>query len=151
MKHPVRHKLQSNSYNCGPTCLEMLLDFYGVSYDPSELHNLCDCVPGRGTDNEKLVEAIEAHGVKTVVKQNASLSDIVDTIKDGHPVVVNYFNCKSDVGHFAIVKGVDMDTQALLLADPKNGDDYPLTFEHFQKHWHNHTKTIHAWMMYVEC
>jgi hypothetical protein len=85
-----------------------------------------------------------------VAKENASLQDIVDAIHRGHPVLVNYFNCKSGVGHFGVVKGVDKEQAALILADPKQGDDYPLTFDHFQQHWHNHTKTIHAWMMYIE-
>ncbi len=150
MRHAVPHRTQSNTYNCGPTCLEMLLDFYGVSYDPAEMETICDATPGKGTDNDNLVRAIEAAGMQPTVKENASLEDIVETIKSGHPVLVNYFNCKSHVGHYAVIKGIDFDVGALLLADPKQGDDYPLTFDHFQKHWHNHTKTIHAWMMYIQ-
>jgi len=127
----------------------MLLGFYGVSYDPTEIETICDARPGKGTDNNNLVKAIEAAGMGPTVKENASLDDIIGAIKEGNPVVVNYFNCKSNVGHYSIVKGVDMDKNVLLLADPKNGDDYLLTFDHFQKHWHNHAKTIYAWMMYV--
>lgn len=150
MRHPVPHKEQVTDYDCGPTCIEMLFDFYGISYDRDKLENLCDASPGRGTDNENLVHAVESFGVQSVVKENASLEDIIETIKSGHPVLVNYFNCKSGVGHFGVVKGIDMEQKAFLLADPKNGDDYPLTFGHFQGHWHNHAKTIHAWMMYIE-
>lgn len=128
----------------------MLFDFYGVFYDPKELHDICDASPGKGTDNENLIRAMEQFGVQPIVKENASLQDIIETISGGHPVLVNYFNCKSGVGHFGVAKGADMKGEALLLADPKNGDDYPLTFVHFRQHWHNHAKTIHAWMMYIE-
>jgi ATP-binding cassette subfamily B protein len=147
MKHPVPHKTQSNTYNCGPTCLEMLLEFYGIPYDSEKIDALCETAPRHGTDNQKLVEAAEQLGAHVIVKENAQLTDIISLIESGHPVLVNYFNCKSGVGHFGVVKGIE--DQALILADPKNGDDYPLTFDHFQQHWHNHTRTIHAWMMYV--
>ncbi len=148
MKHAISHKTQTNTYNCGPTCLEMLLDFYSIPYESGHIEILCETAPRRGTDNKKLVEAAAQLGAKVVVKENAQLADIVSVIESGHPVLVNYFNCKSGVGHFGVVKGVT--DEALLLADPKNGDDYPLTFSHFEQHWHNHTKTIHAWMMYIE-
>lgn len=149
MKHAVHHKTQTKTYNCGPTCLEMLLDFYGIPYESEKIEALCDTSPRHGTDNRKLVQAAEQLGASVVAKENAQLADIVAVIESGHPVLVNYFNCRSGVGHFGVVKGVDADGQALLLADPKQGDDYPLTFEHFQQHWHNHSKTIHAWMMYI--
>lgn len=146
----MRHKSQTTTYNCGPTCLEMLLDFYGIPYESEKMEMLCETVPRQGTHNEKLVQAAEHFGASVIVKENAQLADIVGTIERGHPVLVNYFNCKSGVGHFGVVKGADMKAKVLLLADPQNGDDYPLTFDHFQKHWHNHTNTIHAWMMYIE-
>lgn len=149
MKHAVPHKQQSTDYTCGPTCLEMLLDFYSIAYDREKMEQLCNAQPGCGTDNAALARAAESFGAKVEVKENASLQDIIFTIERGHPVLVNYFNCRSNVGHFGIVKGVDVNEQSLILADPKNGDDYPLTFDHFGQHWHNHTKTIHAWMMYL--
>ncbi len=146
MKHAVHHKTQSNSYNCGPTCLEMLFEFYGVPFEDETVEFLCETAPDKGTENHKLVEAAQSLGVRVAVKEDAHLEDIIAVIEKGHPVLVNYFNCKSGVGHYAVVKGIE--NEAFVLADPKNGDDYPLTFDHFQKHWHNHANTIHAWMMY---
>ena len=149
MKHPLRHKEQSTTYNCGPTCLEMLFDFYGIPYESESIEVLCETSPRQGTDHHKLIETAEQFGVKVEAKENASLEDIVVALESGHPVIVNYFNCKSNVGHFGVVKGIDEASGALILADPKNGDDYTLTFDHFQKHWHSQAKTTHAWMMYI--
>src|SRR3989344_4570848 len=114
MRHDVPHKQQETDYDCGPVCLEMLLDFYGVSYDEEKLERICDAGPGRGTDNDNLVRAAEHFGTRPVVKENASLEDIIETILNGHPVLVNYFNCKSNVGHYAVVKGVQQEEKALI-------------------------------------
>lgn len=150
IKHAVKHKTQSTTYNCGPTCLAMLLDFYGTPYDEREMESLCETSPRGGTRNHKLVEVARGLGAQVVAKENAALEDIITALEAGNPVLVNYFNCKSGVGHFGVVKGIDEGKQAFLLADPKQGDDYLLTFEHFSQHWHDHAKTIHAWMMYFE-
>src|SRR3989344_1357467 len=91
MKHAVPHKIQTNTYNCGPTCLEMLLDFYGIPYEHEEIDALCETAPQRGTENKKLVEAARELGVRPVVKENAALEDIIEAIRSGHPVLVNYF------------------------------------------------------------
>lgn len=150
MRHNVPHKEQSNTYNCGPTCLEMLFDFYGIPYEPDKINEMCECAPRAGTDHLKMIEAAQKCGANVEAKENATLDDILEALRSGHPVIVNYFNCKSGVGHFGVVKGVDEAQKALILADPKNGDDYMLTFDHFAKHWHNHAKTTHAWMMYLQ-
>ena len=32
-----------NRYDCGPTCLAMLLNYYGLPYDQKELIEECGC------------------------------------------------------------------------------------------------------------
>ena len=148
IKHPVPHKHQTTDYTCGPVCLEMLLDFYNIPYDSAEIEKLCEARPNIGTDNSRLVRAVCSLGETVVTKENASMNDIITTLHAGHPVLVNYFNVRSGVGHFGIVKG--MDDEHIILADPKNGDDYSIAIDDFKTVWHDHNKIQKSWMMYID-
>jgi predicted double-glycine peptidase len=68
-------------------------------------------------------------------------------MSDTAVIIVNYFNPVSQVGHFAVVQDVS-DTH-IFLADPKNGDGYRLECGQFESLWHNHTKTLEAWMVVI--
>src|SRR5262249_23825321 len=145
MIHKVTHRAQSKKYNCGPTALAMLLDFYEVPHVEEELEALCETSSRHGTHHENIVKAAKSLGAGVCVHQNATIVDIEEVLERGHPVLVNYFNPLTRVGHFAVIKGVD--DGHMVFADPKNGDNYRLSFEEFEKLWHNHDKTLKRWMM----
>jgi ABC-type bacteriocin/lantibiotic exporter with double-glycine peptidase domain len=147
MKIAIPHQLQPDNYTCGPTCLAMALDFFGRSYTRDEVVELCKTKPGRGTENHALVFAIVSHGLCAHTKQRATIHDIQNAFNESAVIIVNYFNPVSNVGHFAVVQGFD-DTH-IYLADPKNGENYTLTHSIFSTHWHNHTKTLEAWMVTI--
>ena len=147
VRHEVKHKAQNKKYNCGPTSLAMLLDFYNIPHVEDDLEALCETSPKYGTNHDGIVKAATSLGAKVVEKEQASIADIEKALKAGHPVLVNYFNPLTHVGHFAIIKGID--GQSVIFADPKNGDNFRLTFEAFENNWHNHNKTLLRWMMHL--
>lgn len=147
VSHAIVHKAQDKKYNCGPISLEMLLNFYDIPHVAEELEALCETSPRHGTRHSGIVKAAKTLGARVVEKENANIDDIVVMLESGHPVLVNYFNPLTHVGHFAIIKGVD--DGAVILADPKNGDNYRLSFEEFDGYWHNHDKTLVRWMMHL--
>jgi hypothetical protein len=62
---------------------------------------------------------------------------------------VNYFNTLDNVGHFAVAIGYSRKKRKILLADPKLGKDYALSWHHFERYWHNHSRTLRRWAMYL--
>jgi ABC-type bacteriocin/lantibiotic exporter with double-glycine peptidase domain len=147
VSHAIVHKAQQKNYNCGPTCLEMLFDFYEIPHVAEELEALCETSEKHGTHHANLVKAAQSLGAHVEEKENATLSDIAEVLASGHPVLVNYFNPLTKVGHFAIIKGID--EGSVIMADPKNGDNYRLSFDEFDSYWHNHNKTLFRWMMHL--
>ncbi len=125
----------------------MVLDFFGKSYERDCLLELCKTKPKKGTDNDALVEAAQSHGLCAHEEANATLACLKKHLHEKAAVIVNYFNPRSRVGHFAVVQGLD--DMHVYLSDPKNGDGYSLSHEMFVTHWHNHTKTIDAWMVVI--
>ena len=147
MTRTIVHKKQTHNYNCGPTALAMLLNFYSIPHVEDELEALCETSTKIGTHHANIVKAARTLGAQVSDKENASIKDIEDALKIGHPVLVNYFNPITKVGHFAIVKSLE--DAHVVLADPQNGDNYRLTFEEFETLWHNMDKTLHRWMMHL--
>lgn len=139
--------MQPDNFSCGPTCLAMVMDFFGKSYERDVLVELCKTKPGRGTENHALVFAIVSQGLCAHTFQNATLDDIRLYLHRKAAVIVNYFNPISHVGHFAVVQGID--DERIYLSDPKNGDGYNLSHEEFLSHWHNHARTLNAWMVMI--
>lgn len=147
VSHEIAHKAQTKKYNCGPTSLAMLLDFYNIAHVEEDLENLCETSVMHGTHHASLVKAAQSLGARVVEKENASIADLQSALEMGHPVLVNYFNPLTRVGHFAIIKGFD--DEMVIFADPKNGDNFKMSFQEFEDHWHNHTKTLRGWMMHL--
>jgi ABC-type bacteriocin/lantibiotic exporter with double-glycine peptidase domain len=147
MIHPVMHRAQIKKYDCGPTSLAMLLDFYGIAHVAEDLDALCETTAKHGTEHSGIVKAAQSLGAGVCVHENAQISDIEEVLEKGHPVLVNYFNPVTSVGHFAVIKGVD--NGHVVMADPKNGDNFKLSLEAFDGLWHNHSKTLWHWMMHL--
>jgi ABC-type bacteriocin/lantibiotic exporter with double-glycine peptidase domain len=125
----------------------MVLDYFGQPRSHDELVELCRAKPGVGTENQALALAIASHGLCAHMQQHTSLEHLKEIFEAKRLVVVNYFNPISRVGHFAVVQGFDED--AILLADPKNGEDYRIPLNEFEQLWHNHNKTLLQWMVVI--
>ncbi len=139
---------QQDNYSCGPVCIEMLLLYYRIPFDVETIQNMCDAQPGKGTDNARMPLALQTYGLQAKVTYPADTTDIIAALQNNAPVIVNYLNPVSGVGHFAVVKGI---TEAhIIFADPKNGDGYELPIPQFIAAWHSSDGSIQKWMLHVE-
>ncbi len=78
-----------------------------------------------------------------------TLSDIMDALKRGHPVIVNYQVPKYEEDHYAVVKGVT--PQSVYLSDPSRGKHFHLSRSQFLSRWRNTRlkKKYTGWMIEV--
>lgn len=142
------HIKQPNNYSCGPICLEMVLAYFRIETNYDELTKLTKVHSVHGTDNDEMIKVLKFKGLAATEKTEADIADITEALDKGWPVIINYVNPESGIGHYAVIKGYSEDI--LTLADPKNGDNYTISFKKFLNHWSNSDGTVKRWMLVAQ-
>lgn len=100
--------------SCGPASLKMVFDYWGKTVSEIAIARVAGTTVEKGTTKDGLIRAASHFGFNAIVKENASLDDLRNYIKQGIPVVVNWF--LGDDGHYSVV--VSIDKNNVFLADP---------------------------------
>lgn len=135
---------------CGPTSLQMVLQYYGVkkSRDYLALTNLGSgsmYVPGHGSYYPRMVKMARYLGFKkSKMYTNRKLENLIQSIKSGRPQIVrfsgriNYIDgtsYKPTTGHIVVVKGVNANGN-LVIHDPGRGHKVRVMNQRqFLKNW----------------
>jgi len=137
---------------CGPACLKMVLDYYGVNKTEEELAILCNTATDLGTDEKSLKKAAEGLGFKVEIKNLSSFEDIKNWLDKKVPVIVDWFtrgrfdyddSIVAD-GHYSVVVGLD--GEFIYLQDPEIGDLRKIKKEDFERVWFDFTgEYINSW------
>lgn len=124
---------QTKSY-CGPYCLKLIFDYYGLNVEIKEIAKISKTVvkeSNSGTSPQNMVVAAKHFGFKAKYKENSSIKEIEKLIKKGIPVIVNWFSDYE--GHYSIV--ADIDKTGLYIIDPEYGKKVFMKWSHFEKVW----------------
>ncbi len=121
---------QSTGY-CGPAVLKMILDFYGVSRTEKELVKLSGATRERGVEAPALLHVAKKLGFKGFIKDFSDLEDIKKYIKQGIPIIVDWFSV--DDGHYSVVVGIDK--KYIYLNDPEFKKVRKLELKIFKRVW----------------
>ena len=114
--------------DCGPTCLRMVLKYYGRNVAIQKLRSMCFINRG-GVNLLAISEAAEKLGMRTTgVKLN------VDQLKEAElPCILHWHN-----QHFVVLYRIKKGR--FYIADPA-GSKFSLDEETFKKHWYSHKET----------
>lgn len=146
-KLSVPHFKQETEYTCGPASLRMAFQYYGKDVSEKTLADSSDTSSTEGTLTEKMTDAVRKNGLYAYEKENASVSELIQLIDKGIPVVLNFMDVPQDSGHFATLVGYT-DTD-LIFNDPWNGPDYALPRKGFEDIWHAKWEPKKGWLLAI--
>lgn len=132
---------QTNPSTCGPACLKMVLNYYGIKKSEKELAKLANTSRDYGTKAKDLVRVGKFFGLKGFVKEFSEINDIKKYIDKKIPVIVTWFSGWE--GHFSVVFHIDK--QNIYFKDPETASSVKMSLHIFQKLWFGTKKRhIHA-------
>lgn len=116
--------LQETPNDCGPICLKMIGEYYGVRLDLDKLRSLSGLSDSTGTSLLGLSEAAESMGLKTLGVE-ISFDLLVEEMP--LPAIVHW-----NANHFVVV--YQADSTRIFVADPASGK-VEYSKEEFCRHW----------------
>ncbi|MBT4166115.1 hypothetical protein HOE04_03695 [archaeon] len=122
---------QSRGY-CGPASLKMVLSVYGVNKSEKEFAKLTKSSRDKGCDEIEIVNVAKKLGFKSYVKQNSNIDELKRLVKEGIPVIVDWFS-PEEAGHYSVVVGFDK--ASILIADPHFGKVKRHDIDWFEERW----------------
>lgn len=139
---PVTPFVQSDDSRCGPACVKMVMNYYGVLATEDEICNRVGHTYEKGCTNLGIKNGLESYGFSVTIKNKATLDDIRQCIAKKIPPLVDWFSggidpSLSDVpnGHSSVVVGID-DAKIYLL-DPENGKIRDILHNDFMRVWYD--------------
>jgi predicted double-glycine peptidase len=138
---------QITDYSCGASALRIVLSYWGIEVDESQLMELLHTNSEVGTQPEDIVDGARALGLDAQIFENLTLDELERLTANGHPVIALGQMWRSeqecdrpleevwDNGHYVVVLGIDKDY--VYLQDPYIQMGKAFTpRKSFEDHWH---------------
>ena len=120
---PVPDRRQQTSYSCGPACLRIVAEYFGIEVPEATLRKWADTNPEIGTTAEDLVATAEELGLSADLQTGLSLKEVAGHVAQNHPVIAGIQawgtpeeEARGEAGHYVVVTGVEDDV--VTLQDP---------------------------------
>ena len=138
---------QSTSYTCGPSALQAVLAYWGVSAREDELASRLRTTPEQGTPPEAIVRGARDLGLKAELREGLGLEELENAVQRGVTAIVGLqaWRDKEDRpwadnwedGHYMVLLG--MDRQNLYFEDPSLlGTRGFIPRQEFLDRWHDY-------------
>lgn len=128
---------QAQSHTCLPTCIRIVLAYWGRQHSEAELAQACGTLPVWGTTPAEAVEGLERLGYRALWFENVSLERLLQLLEQGWPVIV--FLRATDLPHgrsglYAVVVAA-LEAGEVVCADPALGTEVRLILSDFLRAW----------------
>jgi len=154
---------QEFNYDCGVTCFQQVLIYYGIEKREDELIKLLSTektsIIEHGTKLSKMIEVAKYYGLEAEILRNSSIKKIKELLDEKIPSIlllqawrdysVDNLDWEKDYhdGHYVVAVGYN-DTR-IFFEDPSSVVRTYLTYEELEKRWHdvddnNKTKNHHV-------
>ncbi|GEM_PF-1237973 len=134
---PVRHFEQEKSYSCGATALRIVAQFFGDRYSEEDLVKLCHTTESNGTDAKDIASVAKSLGYKVIWKEGWSVGHVIDHLKKGIPMIVNYQQThERGEGHYSVIIGYTKNKE-FIFSDPAGSTSFTkMKIKDFMAHWY---------------
>ena len=139
---------QQTDYTCGAACMRMILASFGIKKSETALKKLMGSSSRSGTWNKQFPILAESLKMGYAVRRNAKPSDIRRMLKDEFKLVINFFDPKEQVGHYAIAKSAT--SSRIYLIDPWHGPNESYSWKEFLPLWKSSLDKDTRWVFGIK-
>lgn len=147
MRLALPFRKQHTDYSCGPASLEMALAFLGDKKDEPALIKETHADEIDGTKHKWMIETALREGFYCYAQSHSSINEIKHFLSRALPVIVDYTEPSGNIGHYALVVGYGRGK--IILNDPWNGKNFPLSEKDFIDRWHDDLTKSQGWLMVI--
>lgn len=138
---------QATPYTCGVSCVQAILNYYGLDKREGEVAKQLRTTRNQGTSPQQIVRGFKHYGLDTVAKQNTTLKDLKTNLKHNIPTIVAIqawsknpspdWQKDWEDGHWVVITG--MDDENIIFEDPSLlGKRGLLAQKEFLSRWHDY-------------
>ena len=138
---------QATPYTCGVSCVQAILNYYGIDKSEGVLAKQLGATEEQGTSPQQIIKGFKHYGLVPIAKENTTLKDIRVNLEHNIPTMVAVqawsknpvtdWQKNWEDGHWVIITG--MDGENIIFEDPSLlGKRGLLTQKEFLTRWHDY-------------
>lgn len=157
---PYPFKRQVYSYDCGASCMETVLTYFGYDEREDNIMKIAGTDNKKGTSIEGLMKVAKKFGLKYKARENMTIDDVKKCINRRRPCITpiqawisnKKKNWEDDWLHGHYVVPIGYDNKNIYFEDPASDHRTFLSYEEMERRWHDKNaagnKLIHFGIMF---
>jgi len=117
---------------CGPTCIEMVLAYFGISHSVSDITRITKYKKAGGMYNRDVIRTLQHYGLKTKTFKNTTWESLSELNTSDSVIIISWM-LEGYIGHLSVVEKIDK--KHIYLAEPSTGDVLKIERIKFLRLW----------------